>query len=110
MPWQDWVFSIGGFIVLASMVPTVRGHQKPALSTSIITFVLVGIFAFTMATLGLWLSAVANAGMSLTWGVLALQRYRQTSMPVIEQIEDEIEDVLHAEDEPGSSQEVGATP
>ena len=76
MQWQDWVFFLGGLIVLASLIPTLRGHQKPALATSMISFVLIAIFAFTMATLGLWLSGLVNAAMSLAWGTLALQRYR----------------------------------
>ena len=84
MQWQDWVFSLGGFLVLASLVPTLRGAQKPALATGVTTMVLVAIFAATMMTLGLWLSAFANALISLTWGVLALQRWRSDRMATIE--------------------------
>ena len=76
MQWQDWVFSLGGFLILASLVPTLRGEQKPALTTGIMSFVLVAIFACTMVTLGLWLSAFANALISLSWGVLAFQRWQ----------------------------------
>src|SRR4051794_35312814 len=76
MQWQDWVFSVGGFLILASLIPTLRGEQKPALTTGVMSFVLVAIFACTMATLGLWLSAFANALISLSWGTLALQRWQ----------------------------------
>jgi len=76
MQWQDWVFSLGGFLILASLVPTLRGEQKPALTTGVMSFVLVAIFACTMITLGLWLSAFANGLISLSWGVLALQRWQ----------------------------------
>jgi len=99
MPWQDWVFSVGGFLVLASLLPTLRGDQKPALSTSLMTFFLVAIFAFTMSTLGLWLSAVANGGISVAWGVLALQRYHQTNRSAVVQIEEELSDMLPHDDD-----------
>ena len=76
MRWQDWIFSLGGFLILVSLVPTLRSAQKPALSTGVMSFVLVAIFAATMVTLGLWFSAFANALISLCWGVLALQRWQ----------------------------------
>ena len=80
MPWQDWVFFLGGLIVLVSLLPTIRGTQKPALATSLTTFVLVAIFAVTMASMNMWLSALINAAISLAWGVLALQRYRNDAV------------------------------
>ena len=43
MQWQDWVFSIGGFVVLVSLIPTIRGDQKPALTTSAMTTVLMAV-------------------------------------------------------------------
>jgi hypothetical protein len=75
--WQDWVFTIGGLFVLVGLLPTIRGDQKPALATGAMTCGLVAVFAVTMATLGLWFSAMTNAMISVAWGVLALQRYRQ---------------------------------
>jgi hypothetical protein len=103
VPWQDWVFSVGGFIMLLSLLPTLRGDQKPALTTSAMTSVLVFCFTLTMASLGLWLSALANAGMSVAWGILAVQRYqitrREKHEGVIAQIEEEVDVTLGLEDE-----------
>ncbi|MPZ48853.1 MAG: hypothetical protein GEU75_06000 [Dehalococcoidia bacterium] len=97
MPWQDWVFSIGGFVILISLIPTIRGDQKPALTTSVMSLAIISIFAVTMATLGLWLSASANAGVAAAWGVMAVQRYqmikRQRNEGVLAQIEEEVIDV-----------------
>jgi len=94
MHWQDWVFAIGGFFVLVSLIPTIRAEQKPALTTSLMTTVLVFIFASTMVTLHLVLAAVTNYGISLAWGVLAYQGYRQQQRSkhegVIPQLEEEI--------------------
>ncbi len=112
MQWQDWVFSVGGFVLLASLVPTIRGDQKPALTTSVMSAVLIGTFGVTMASLGLWLSAVANVANGLAWAVLAVQRYtmmkRLRAEGVIDQIEEELEDVVHHHEEPDPP--VPATP
>ena len=94
MHWQDWVFSIGGLLVLISLIPTIRAEQKPALTTGVMTAVLVLIFASTMITLHLWLAAVTNYGIAAAWGVLAVQSYRQQQRTkhegMIPQIEQEI--------------------
>jgi hypothetical protein len=108
MPWQDWVLSLGGFVILLSLFPTIRGDQKPALTTSVMSAVIVGVFTFTMATLGLWFSALANGGIAVAWAVLALQRYqtvrRARQEGIIAQIEDEVEVTLGLDDEPSAVQ------
>ena len=97
MHWQDWVFAIGGLLVLVSLVPTIRAEQKPALTTSLMTTVLVFIFASTMVTLGLILAAVTNYGISAAWGVLAVQGYRQQKRAMHEGMLPQIEDeILHS--------------
>jgi hypothetical protein len=102
MQWQDWVFSIGGFLLLASLVPTLRRKDKPALGTSVMSAVLIAIFAVTMASLGLLLSAVANGGIALAWAVLALQKYagvrRERHIDALHQIEHELLEVVGRED------------
>jgi hypothetical protein len=62
------------------------------------TMTLVAIYAVTMATLDLWLSAIANAVSSGAWGVLAVQRYLATKLRgganMLTQLEDEVEVTL----------------
>jgi hypothetical protein len=103
VPWQDWVFSAGGFLILLSLIPTLRGDQKPALTTSVMSAAVVASFAVTMATLELWLSALANGGISLAWGVLAMQRYtvtkRERHAGILAQIETEVVDVAISREE-----------
>jgi amino acid permease len=77
MRWQDWVLGTGAFLVLFSLLPTIRGPHKPALSTSMMTSVLGTIMTITLATLGLWLSAVANGAVSIAWMAIALSTVRQ---------------------------------
>jgi hypothetical protein len=100
--WQDWVFAISGFILGASLIPTIRGDDKPALSTGILTTAIVTIVSITMATLGLWLAAGTNVLIVLGWATITVQKYRQirrAHIPVIDYIEEEIVDGIQEGDE-----------
>jgi hypothetical protein len=81
--WQDWVLSAGSFLVFVSLLPTVVGPDKPALSTSVMSTVLVIVVASTLATLDLWLSAAANYVVAVAWLTIAVQtvlrRQRQSA-------------------------------
>lgn len=77
MLWQDIIFTVGSWIFIFSLIPTIQGKQKPELSTSIITTVVLSIFSITYLTLGLKLSAISTTGTAIGWGILAYQRYRQ---------------------------------
>jgi hypothetical protein len=94
MPWQDWVFFLGGFVLLAGLVPTLRGPDKPALTTSLMSAGLITLFAVTMGTLGLWLSALANASVAVAWCIIAIQTIgivrRERHVSALAQIEHEI--------------------
>ena len=113
MQWQDWVFSVGGFLILASLVPTIRVDQKPALTTSVMSVGLLSLFSVTMATLGLWLSALANASVAGAWAVLAAQRYsamkRERHAGVLAQIEAEVMDVVAVDGEDKAASAVDLT-
>lgn len=77
MHWQDLVFSVGGWIFVISLIPTIRGKQKPELSTSLITTVVLAVFSVTYLTLGLGLSALSMGVTTCGWGILAYQRFKQ---------------------------------
>ncbi len=77
MPWQDFVFSIGSWIFVISLIPTIRESQKPALATSLVTAIVLVFFAISYLSLGLWMSAVAVFATDIGWSILAYQRFRQ---------------------------------
>ena len=102
MPWQDWVFAISGIILGASLIPTIRGDDKPALSTGALTTVVISIISVTMATLGLWLAAGTNVLIVLGWGTITWQKYQQirrTRITVLDYLEEEIVDGIQDGDE-----------
>ncbi|MDO8487104.1 MAG: hypothetical protein Q7S45_02345 [Candidatus Curtissbacteria bacterium] len=77
MLWQDWVFSVGSWIFVAALIPTIRGKQKPEISTSLTTGTVLGIFAIAYLTLNLWLSTASTLVTSASWFILAYQKHRQ---------------------------------
>ncbi|MEX2027914.1 MAG: hypothetical protein WD988_00250 [Candidatus Curtissbacteria bacterium] len=77
MIWQDWVLSIGAFVLFISLFPTILGKDKPALSTSVMTATIIAIFSYVMFSLSLFIAAFANTLISASWALLAYQKYRQ---------------------------------
>lgn len=56
-----------------ALIPTIRGKNKPAFSTSIVTSAVLWIFAVTYMTLELWLATIAQVIGACAWAVLAWQ-------------------------------------
>lgn len=77
MLWQDWVISIGQLGLVAALIPTIKGKDKPALFTSLLTGAILTIFAFTFSTLSLWTSTITSLISAASWFLLAYQKYRQ---------------------------------
>ena len=62
-----------GLLTLA-LLPTIRGKEKPALTTSLLTCLLLGVIAASLGTLGLWAASISAGVGSIAWGLLAAQR------------------------------------
>lgn len=78
MPWQDWVFIIGQLIFVIALIPTIRGKDKPAFITSLVTAIFILLFGITYITLGLWGSAIFAFLNSSAWAILAIQKYQKS--------------------------------
>ena len=76
MTWQDIVIAIGSWIFIISLIPTLIGKEKPAMSTSFPTGVVLLVYAGVYITLHLWLSVVSTAIMAILWLTLGLQKLR----------------------------------
>lgn len=58
-----------------ALIPTVLGKDKPPISTSIMTSVILIVFAATFVTLDLWFSAISTVAAGSPWFILAIQKY-----------------------------------
>lgn len=74
--WQDSVLAVAQLTFAPSMIPTLRGPDKPALSTSVLNAVIVTVIATTQGTLGLWRAVATSSLIALIWTVLAVQKFR----------------------------------
>jgi len=75
--WQDLVFTVGGGMFFLALLPTLLGKYKPALSTSLLTGSILGVFACTYMTMDMTLSFIATLLTSVTWLTIAAQTWRK---------------------------------
>lgn len=73
MSWQDLVFTVGGVIGIIALLPSLRGPDKPAVTTSLMNVFIMAAFGFTDASLGLYFAASTAVLVCIEWGWLAWQ-------------------------------------
>lgn len=76
MVWQDVVLTAGQFVFIVALAPSVLSKDKPALATSLLTGSVLAVFVICFASLSLWLAAITTSFSSLTWFILAYQKYK----------------------------------
>lgn len=74
--WQDYVFLIGGIIADIALVPMIFHKNKPPLTTSIPTAVIIIAYCFSYATLNLYFATFIAATTGVIWTILAIQKAR----------------------------------
>lgn len=74
MLWQDIVLTLGSAFFTIALFPSVFGKDKPPLATSLPTGIIFMISAFTLFSLHLWATGIANSVAGALWLVLALQK------------------------------------
>jgi len=75
LPWQEVVFTVGGFMFFVALLPSIFFDNKPAFSTSLMTASFLSLFVVAFATLDLWWSAGAQALGALAWWILTIQSW-----------------------------------
>ena len=76
LTWQDIVLMAGGFGFSLALIPAVRHKEKPPVSTSLTTFLILVTFSIAYATLGLWLAFLSGVFTCTMWLVLLIQKVR----------------------------------
>jgi hypothetical protein len=74
---QDIILTVGSLFFSVALIPSLVGKHKPAVSTSILTSIVLVVFAAVYISLSLWFSAVAISINAICWLTLAVQRYTQ---------------------------------
>ncbi len=77
MIWQDFVLAVCSLTFTLALIPSIRGKEKPALTTSLLTSLVLVTVAVTYATLSLWFAVAAAFLNLLAWLILAVQKFNQ---------------------------------
>ena len=77
--WQDVIIMISCFGFAVALIPSIKGNQKPAKSSCLLTIVLLTAITVSFATLGLWLSFVAEMSSIIAWGILLFQKREEVT-------------------------------
>lgn len=75
MHWQDLVLTIGQILFIISLIPSITSKHKPALTTSLISGVVLMLFAATYINLSLVFAAIGTFITGVLWLILAYQKY-----------------------------------
>jgi hypothetical protein len=81
--WQkiflDVSLMVGGFLFFLALVPTIKAKEKPALSTSVITALVLYEYCIAYILNGLWLALVSGLLTAVAWSILFVQgKHRNT--------------------------------
>ena len=76
MTWQDIVLSVGSWIFTVALIPSVVSKDKPALASSLMTGIVLAVYAIVYMTLALWTAAASTILVAGMWFTLAIQKYR----------------------------------
>lgn len=76
MIWQDVTIMTACFGFSIALIPSIRGKDKPARSTCLLTTILLIAIAVSFATLGLWLSFASELTSIIAWLILLFQNRR----------------------------------
>lgn len=73
MTWQDAIFTVGGLVFAAALLPSLLGPDKPAWSTSFATGVFLCMFGVAYVSLDLFFAATVNVLEAIMWLALGAQ-------------------------------------
>ncbi len=76
MTWQDIILSVGSWIFTIALIPSVISKDKPALSSSLTTAIVLTVYAVVYVTISLWTAAASTVLVAVMWYTLAIQKIR----------------------------------
>ncbi len=74
--WQDYVLTAIQIFFCVTLIPMLLAKEKPPLTSSISTGLILLISSLVLTTLNLWLAAVSQSIVGVQWLILAWQRWR----------------------------------
>lgn len=81
MSWQDIVLSVGSWIFIIALLPSLFGKDKPPIATSLLTGGVLLVYTFVYFTLHLKVSMASTGILGLAWLALAAQKFINKNKP-----------------------------
>jgi hypothetical protein len=75
MLWQDIVITLGGWIFIIALLPSIFSNDKPAVATSLLNTIVLIAFVVTYISLGLVVSGITMSITAFLWFILMIQKY-----------------------------------
>lgn len=75
-PVQDIILAVSSLLFSVALIPSMIGPHKPAITTSLLTAMVLFVIAGTYISLSLWFSAVTISINGICWLVLVLQKFK----------------------------------
>jgi len=85
--WQDWIIGVGQLFFFIALLPSVFSAHKPHRWSSLMTGIVLLVFAYTFWSLGLLWGAATSALVGFTWFLLFVQKIRAKVIPGKSQVE-----------------------
>jgi hypothetical protein len=76
MTWQDILLTTWAWIFIIALIPAIRAKAKPPAATSLLTAIVLLIFAACYASLGLYISAISGSITATCWTILFFQKLK----------------------------------
>lgn len=74
MMWQDIVIMVACIGFSIALIPSIKGKQKPARATCLMTALFMVGIAVSHASIGLWFATTSEAVTIVLWGILLFQK------------------------------------
>ncbi|MCC7510247.1 MAG: hypothetical protein IT464_12880 [Planctomycetes bacterium] len=74
---QDAILSIGAWVFIAALLPSLARGKRPSAMSSFLTAGVLLAYASVYASLGLWASGASSALLALLWAVLCVLKLRE---------------------------------
>lgn len=75
--WQDWVMTVGQFVFAFSLIPTIKGSEKPDWTTCLSTALVLTVYVPTLFTLGMYISVFSTTMVAFAWWILFVQSLKK---------------------------------
>lgn len=81
--WQDYLITVGGFMLIASLLTMVRLKDRWYIPNALILGGVLGVYGVAFVTMSMWLSGGVMFVQSALWTMIAWQRWHTRGVSTV---------------------------